>query len=157
MGVGPFPEGGLDEALGLAICFRGIGFGADVLDAQVPASVAECERLVATAIVGHHARDGDAEAFVIGYGRLEKGNGAVGRLVGLDLRERDAGMIVDADVDELPADAAAVALAGAVAGDVVADALETAELFNVDVNDLARLLAFIAARWLGRLQVAYPV
>jgi hypothetical protein len=50
-----------------------------VLDAQVPASVAEGECLVATPIVGHDATDGDAEAFVIGPSRLEKGNGAVRR------------------------------------------------------------------------------
>ena len=73
-----------------------------MLDAEVPASVAEGECLVATPIVGHDASDGDAEAFVIGHSCLEKGNSAVRRLVGLDLGEGDAGMVVDADVDETP-------------------------------------------------------
>ena len=45
--------------------------------------------------------------------------------------------VVDADMDELPADAAAVALAGAVAGDAMADPVETAELFDIDVDHLA--------------------
>ena len=62
-----------------------------------------------------------------------------------------------ADMDELPADAAAVALAGAVAGDAVADALEAAELLDVDVDQLAGLLALVAAHRLGRLQGAEPV
>jgi hypothetical protein len=39
----------------------------------------------------------------------------------------------------------------------MADTLETPELFDVDVNDLARVLALIAALRLGRLQVAHPV
>ena len=47
-------------------------------------------------------------------------------------------MIVDADVDELPADAPAVALTGAIAGDAVADFVEAAELLDVDVDHLAR-------------------
>ena len=39
-------------------------------------------------------------------------------------------LIIDADVHVLPADAAAVALASAVAGDAVADLIELAELFR---------------------------
>ncbi len=66
-------------------------------------------------------------------------------------------MIVNTDVDELPADAAAVALTGVIAGDAVADLVEAAELFDVDVDHLARRLALITAHRLGRLQVAHPV
>ncbi len=57
-------------------------------------------------------------------------------------------------MDELPADAAAVALAGAVAGDAVADLIELAELFDVDVDQLAGLLALISAGRLGGFQGA---
>ena len=60
-------------------------------------------------------------------------------------------------MDELPADAAAVALAGAVAGDAMADPLELAELFDVDVDHLAGVLALVAAEWLGRFQGAQLV
>jgi len=97
------------------------------------------------------------EIFVISHSRLEKGNGAVGLLIRLDLGESYAGVIVDADMDELPADAAAVALANPIAGDAMADPIETTELFDIDVDHLARCGALIAARRLGRLQVAYPV
>src|ERR1700744_2463450 len=107
----------------------------------LPASVAEGEGLVATPIVGHDASNGDAEAFVIGHSRPEKGNSAVCRLVGLDLGEGDAGMVVNADVDEIPASAAALVRTSPIAGDAVADTLETPELFDVDVNDLAWGLA----------------
>ena len=89
---------------------------------------------------------------VVGDGGLEEGDGALLPLVGQDLREGDARGIVDADVDELPADAADAGLAGAVAGDAVADALEAAELLDVDVDQLAGMLALVAAHRLGRLE-----
>src|SRR5882757_3178288 len=157
LSVGPLPERGLDEALSLAVGFGRIGLGADVFDAEVPASVTEGEGLVATTIVGHDAGDGDAEAFVVSHGRPEEGNGTIGLLVGLDLGESDARVIVDTDVDELPADAATVALAGPIAGDAVTDLVETTELFDIDVDHLAGSGPLITAHRLGRRQVAYPV
>src|SRR5215212_5681405 len=66
-------------------------------------------------------------------------------------------MVVNADVDEIPAGAAALVRATRIAGDAVADTLETPEFFDVDVNDLAWALALIAAFRLDGLQVAYPV
>src|SRR5262245_13842831 len=57
-------------------------------------------------------------------------------------------------MDVLPADAAAVALAGAVAGDAVAYLVEPAELFDVEVDHLAGLLALISAGRLGWLEGA---
>ena len=61
-------------------------------------------------------------------------------------------MVVDGDMDVFPADASVVALAGAVTRDAVADPVESAELFDVDVDHLAGLLAFIASHRLGRLE-----
>ena len=63
-------------------------------------------------------------------------------------------MIFDADVHVFPAHAAAVALASAIAGDAVADLVELAELFDVDVDQLAGMLAFITTNRRGRLQCA---
>jgi hypothetical protein len=42
-----------------------------------------------------------------------------------------------------------VALALAITGDAVSDLLETAELLDVDVDELAWVLTLIAAHWLG--------
>ena len=53
-------------------------------------------------------------------------------------------MIVDRHMDELPADAAAVALPFAVAGDAMADPVEAAELLDVDVDHLAGPCALVA-------------
>lgn len=64
-------------------------------------------------------------------------------------------MIIDADVDEFST--GATALAGPITGDAVADFVETAELFDINVENLARLLTLVAALRLERLQVAYSV
>ena len=45
-----------------------------------------------------------------------------------------------------------VALASAVAGDAMADLIEFAELFDVDMKEIAGRLAFIAAHRLWRVQ-----
>ena len=157
MGIGPFTECCLDEALGLAVGLRCVRLGADVFDAEVSTGIAERESLITTAIVSHDARNSDAEAFVIGDGGLEKGDGAIGFFIRFDLGESNAGMVVNADVDELPADAAAIALAGSIAGDAMAYLVETPKLFDIDVDDLTRCGAFITTHRLSRLKVAYPV
>jgi hypothetical protein len=53
-------------------------------------------------------------------------------------------MVVDGQMQILPADAAARALPGAVAGDAMAHAFEAAELLDVDVDQLARLVALVS-------------
>ncbi|OWW04152.1 hypothetical protein ATY81_17675 [Rhizobium sp. R72] len=64
-----------------------------------------------------------------GHGGIQEGGGALLFLVRQDLAKGDAGGLVNADVDELPAGAAftgrtAITLAGAI--DAMADAVETA-------------------------------
>jgi hypothetical protein len=156
LGVGPFSEGCLDEALGLAVGLRGVGFGSDVFEPEIATGVTEVEGSIARAIVGHHPSNRDAEALVVGQGCLQEGGGALFLLIGHDLRESDARSVVDADMDKLPADATAVALAGAVAGDAVADPVEAAELLDVDMDHLARRFALVANDRRGRLQILDP-
>src|SRR5918998_3424668 len=55
-------------------------------------------------------------------------------------------------MDELPADPAAAALAGPVAGDAVAGLGELPELLDVDVDQIARAFALVATHRFGRLQ-----
>ena len=105
--------------------------------------------------------DLDAEACVIGDGGPEEGDGTALLLVLHDLAEGDARGIVDADMDELPAEALAAAspaaLASTVARDPVADAIDSAEFFDIDVDEFAGVFALIAAHRLGRLQGAQLV
>jgi hypothetical protein len=113
-----------------------VGPGADVLEAEIAAGIAEVEGFVAGAVVGHDAGDPDTEALVVGNRSFQKGGGAFLPLVGHDLGEGDPRGIVDADMDELPAEpfaaTAAVTLAAAIAGNAMADAVDAAELFDVD-------------------------
>ena len=97
-----------------------------MLDAQLLASAGEGFGEIAAAIVGHDAFHGDAEAFEIGDGGEEEGDGAFLLLVGEDVGTCETRMIVDRNVNEFPALALA-ALAGAASGDAVADAAEAAE------------------------------
>lgn len=89
LSVGPLSERGLDEALGLAVGFGSVGPGADVLDPEFSAGVAEVDGSVARAIVGHHALDDDAEACKVGDCSLEEGHGALFAFVRLDLGARE--------------------------------------------------------------------
>ena len=61
-------------------------------------------------------------------------------------------MVIDSEMQVLPSDPAAVALASAIAGDAMAEDIETTELFDVDVDEFARMLPFIAAHRLSRFQ-----
>src|SRR3546814_6658647 len=102
-GISPLAQAGLDEPFGLAVGLRRVRLGADVLEAEVSASLSEIEGSVAGAVVGHDAADGDAEAGVVGHRRLEERDGAFLALGGQHLGERHARVIVDADMDEFPA------------------------------------------------------
>jgi len=70
-----------------------------------------------------------------------------------DLAEGDPRCIVDADVDELPADAeVAVDYARLSSSDAMAHGSDTSKLLDIDMNELAWLLALIAPDRLCRLE-----
>jgi hypothetical protein len=73
-----------------------------VPDGQPAASLGECSRLIATAIVGHDAGDLDAKAAIMTDRGFEERDGAGLLLVGKHLTECEAGMIVDRNMSELP-------------------------------------------------------
>ena len=85
----------------------GSASGADVTQGEGAAGIAKGQGSVATAVVGHYARDLDAPKLSLrpGDGGVEKRHGALLGVIGRDLDEGDAGGVVDADMDELPADA----------------------------------------------------
>src|SRR5512147_586402 len=74
--VGPFMQAGLNEAFGLAIGPWRIGFGQDVLEAELLARLRKGSGAIARTIVGHDALDLDAQAGIVGNGGLEEGDGA---------------------------------------------------------------------------------
>ena len=127
--IGPFAQRGLDEAFGLAIGLWRVRPREDMAQAEGFAGFSKSLRAIARAVVGHDTFEPYAEFRVIGHGGLEEGDGAFLLFVWQDLGEGDPRGIVDGNVDELPADAAAVALALSIAGDAMADLVETAQLF----------------------------
>src|SRR5258707_13235090 len=60
-------------------------------------------------------------------------------------------------MDVLPADTAAVALGGPISRDRMADLVEAAELLDIDVDHVARMLSLVPTHRFGWLQVAHPV
>ena len=146
-----------DEALGFSIGFRGVRFSPDVFEPEVFAGFGEDPGSVARSVVGHDAGHRHADTGVPGDGGLEMSDGADGLFIGVDPREGQARVIVDAYVHILPAIAlpapARIGLAGARAGDAVADTFESAELLDIEMKELAGMFALIAAHRLCRLQV----
>ena len=71
-GIDPFSEGGLDEALGLAVGAGGVGRGEAVADAEAAASAAEGAGAITGAVVGEQAADRYAEGAIVGDGGEEE-------------------------------------------------------------------------------------
>ena len=83
-------------------------------DAELVAGDAVQVGAVGGAVVGHDPLDGDVVAGVEGDGSFEELDGGGGFLVAVDFDVGQAGGVVDADVDELPAGVADAPAVGGV-------------------------------------------
>ena len=102
----PFSESGLDEALRLAVGGRGVRASEAVFDVLLVEGFAEAPVAVAASVIGEQAADGDAETGVVSSRHEEEAYGGAMGLIGQDGGEADAGVVVDSDVQILPAGAA---------------------------------------------------
>jgi hypothetical protein len=143
--VGPFAGDGLDEAFGLAIGLGSVGSGEGVLEAEFAAGGGEEFGAVGGAAVGEEAFDGDAVLVVEGDGLAEGVEDAGGLFIREEGGEGDTGVVIDGDMEGLGA-RAGIAM-GAVAGGADAWFGEAAELLDVEVEEVARVLVLVA---LGR-------
>jgi hypothetical protein len=134
-GVGPFAEGGLDEAFCFAIGARGVRASETVAEAELVTEAAKDAGAVTGAVVGEQAANGNAEAGVVGDGSMEKGSRGRGFLVRQDLREGDAGVVIDGDMDILPS--GTMDAATTISGNATADGLEAADFLDVEVEQIA--------------------
>jgi hypothetical protein len=118
------------------------------------------QRDVGGAVVGHHGVDLDAVAAVEGNGAAKEGGGCDRAFVVEDLGVGKPRGVVDADVHVFPTDqvaaysasvgrAPALVLAHPVPDSLAGAALDTPELLDVNVQQLAGAGAFVA---LGRLE-----
>src|ERR1700730_8594063 len=148
LGVGPLPEAGLDEALGLAVGPGRVRLSAQMTDLELCAGVSEGMRDVRRPIVGHDALDAYAAALEVGDGRFEEGGRGITAFIGSDAGERQAGVVVDGDVDVLPAGLAKGT--AVIARDAMPYARDSAEFFRIKMQQLTGTLTLIATnRWAG--------
>jgi len=150
--VGPFPESGLDEAFGLAVGARSVRTSEALANAELLAETAKVARAVAGTVIGEDVGNGDAEAGIVVDCGLQEGRRRWGFLIGQDLGESDAGVVVDGDMHVLPA--GAMNAAAAVAGDATTDGVETSDLLDIEVEQIARSSMFIAQDRCSRLQIS---
>src|SRR3982074_2318904 len=106
----------------------------------------------ADAVIGHDALDLNAMGPEEAQRVKEKTQAGGTFFIWQDFRVSDARVVVDRQMQIFPADPTAVALALAITGDAVADLLETTQPFDIDVDDLAGMLALVAAHRFGRFQ-----
>src|SRR6266567_4851586 len=101
--VGPLAQGGLDEAFRLAIGAGSVRTGEAVRDAELEAGGTEVSGAIAGAVVGEQAADRDAVLGVEGNGGTQEDDGGFSLLVREHAGKGEAGVIVDGDVQSLPA------------------------------------------------------
>lgn len=132
---------------------RGLGRvrpGADVTDREHAKGLLEEPGDIAGAVVGHHPLDPDAALLEPAERPHEEAGGGGAPLVRQHLHVGEPGGIVDGDMEEVVA--GAFACSPPVASDAVADPLEAGELLDVEMQELARPLALIAAHRRGLVQ-----
>ena len=150
-GVGPLAGDGLDEAFGFAIGLRSIGPGKEMLEAEFLAGSGEGFGAIGGAAIGQELLDVDAMSGVKADGLLQSAEDTLSSFVGEQASESEAGVVVDGDVQAFEA-GAGIALS-AVPGGANPGAGEAAELLDVEVEEGAGMVAFVAPRWrFGRFQ-----
>ena len=140
--VGPLSGNGLDEAFGLAVGLGAIRAGELVDDAKAGAGIGKGVGAVADAPIGEDALDPNLMEGEEADGLLKGGDDAGDFFVRQHAGVGDARAVIDGDVECF--DAGAFAAVSAIAGAANTGAHEAAELFDVEVEQFAGLLAFVA-------------
>jgi hypothetical protein len=150
-GIGPLAGDGLDEAFGLAVGLRAIGFGEEMLEAEFVAGGGEEFGAIGGAAIGEDLLDFDAVSAIEADSLVQSVQDAGNPFVGEETSEGEAGVVVDGDVETF--DAGAWVAEGAITGGADAWASEAAELLDVEVEEVAWGGAFVAQRRrFGRFQ-----
>jgi len=122
-----------------------------VADAEEPAVQGVHGRAVGGAVVGEDAFDVDAVAGEEGDCAAQETGSGFGAFIGEHFDVGEPAVVVDRDVDEVPAGVAGpaavdrdLALALSAAADAVAGTRNAAQILDVDVHELARPLTLVA-------------
>src|ERR1035437_1360876 len=153
--IRPLSECGLDEAFGLSVCAWGVGSGESVFEAQLLACLSELAGAIGGPLVGEHGFEADAQARGPGQRGAQAGDDRSSFFVWIDARAGEARVVVDGDVDVLPT--CSVYLVPLVAGDAMRRSDDTSQLLDIQVQQVARSLMFVARVHRHGLQVAHAV
>src|SRR3989449_2184407 len=151
--ISPLPQRGLDKAFRLAVGARGVGAGEALGDAELATGAAKAARAVARSVVGQYPADADAEARVGGHRCPQESRCRCGFLVGQEVGESDAGVIINRHMQIFPALSVNASLA--MAGNAAADRGEAPDFLDVEMEQIAGggvLVADHGRRW---FQVAH--
>jgi hypothetical protein len=140
--IGPLAGDGLNEAFGLAIGLRAVGFGEEMFEAEFMTGGGEEFGAVGRAAVGKETLDLDAMSLVEVDSLMESVKNARDGFIGQEAGKGEAGMIVNGDVKAF--DAGAAIAQGAIAGGADAGAREAAQFLDVEVKELAGRGTFVA-------------
>jgi len=115
LAVSPLAQCGLDEVLGLAVGLGRVRLGTTVTKVELEAGRAEAMGAIAAAVVGEQDADANAVRGKEGQRVVQEGDGGGGLLIGQELGEGEAGVVVDGDMKgfeaTVPAQAAETAFA----------------------------------------------
>jgi|SRR6185369_6408580 len=131
-GVGPLSKKGLNKAFGLTVSSRAVGSGEAMFDTETSAGCAEMPGTITAAIVGEQCPNLNTSAAVVFYGSKEECHCRSLGLIGQNLGERCAGVVVDGDMNALPANPAYALFSVAV--NAMAGATDTAQPLDIQVQ-----------------------
>jgi hypothetical protein len=143
-GVGPLGEQGPHHPLGLAVRLGSIRSRAAVAKAALVTGGREVTAPVPPTVVGEDPLDGDPVAGVEAPGTAQEARRRAGRLVGQLLGIGEPAVVIDRDVDPVPADTPEPALHPDVVDAVAATGTDPAQHLRVEMDELARPSAFVA-------------
>ena len=155
--VGPLTQERLNEALCLSVRTRGVRPRADVAERERLAGGPKAARDVATAVVTHHAADGDGPCRKPRDTALEKAGTRVPALVRQDLDGGDPAVIIDGDMDILPADPTRGP--AAIAVDPMPDGPNPRQGLDIDMQQVPGVRPLVATHghpWRGRRATRPP-
>src|SRR5580658_3680779 len=146
--VGPFADGGLYESFCFSVCAWGIDSGADMSSIEGVALGFEQIGDKAGSVIGHDAAHPDVVADEVSRCLAKEKACRSGFFVGHHGHIGHAGVVVDSNVEELPAGAAGLVLR--IAGDAMAWLADASQLLDVDVQQISGSIALVAVgRQLG--------
>ena len=151
-GVGPFAQSGLDEAFSFAVGAGSVRTGEVMPDGELKTGGAEVAAAIAGTVVGEQTANADAMLGVEGDGGAQESDGSCCGLVGEHAREGETRVIVDGDVQSLPAGKLRATTAAAIATN--GNALITGHALDVEMKHVAGSGMFVADHGRSRMEIA---